>query len=634
MLQEMRKFSKSWIANIFLGLLTLSFVSWGVGDMLRGSTNTAVATVGGTPISQVEFQRDYSNTLRQLGDRRGKAISPAEARKEGLGNQLLQQSIFRVVLDNVVNRLKLTASDAMVSQTIRSLSAFAGPTGSFDRQTFLQRISQLNYTEQGFIEIVRQDTARNQLVHAMQGGIEIPHGYARALFDYFTEVRAVDYITVTPKALAATPTPSDTVLEAYIKAHADKFSTPEYRDVTYAWASPEDVMGEIKVSEDQIKQYYQENLDQYVTVAKRDIQQINYPGEAEAKAAYAKIKAGESFEKAAAARGEKPSDIDLGEFVEADLEPAIGAEQAKAVFALPEGGITEPLKTTSGGWAIIRVTKVTGGVTKTLADVKDEIKKQIANTQAQSKLVDIANAYIDDSSKGLGLVKAAKDAGMHTAHIPAMDAEGLGPDGKPTAALKNADFRKLVFQAEVGEEGDPQALKDGTYVVIAVNGIIPPKLKPLDKVRKQAVEAWTAERRAALLKKKAEALTALANKDKSLDPAAKSIGAKIVSSPGLNRRTSDTTFSADAIRAIFNAKPDETVYGPAGSGGGYIVARVTGVVHPPFTAKEPGYKQGLAMLSRGIATGITDSFVAAQRKKQGVQIDNKLLNSVIGGEGS
>jgi len=629
MLQEMRKYTKSWIANIFLGVLTLSFVSWGVGDILRGRVSTAVATVGDSSIEQTEFQRDYTNALRNEGQQRGKSISADEARKAGLPMLLLNRSIDRLVLDNVARKLGITASDALVTQEIHAIPAFAGLTGQFDRQTFEQSISRIGYSEQGFIELVRQDTARGQLAHAIESGLEIPPGYARALFAYSTEIRAAQYIVVEDKSLGAIPPPPDAVLQAYIKAHADRFSTPEYRDVTYAWVGPDDVAAGITVTDDQIKSAYDNNVDRFITPEKRGLQQITFPSQDEAKAARAKIAAGTKFEQIAAARGEKPSDIELGELVAADLDPAL----SKAAFALPQDGVTQPLKA-AAGWVLIRVVKIVPGKTTTLDQARDQIRKALVQETAQSKLTDIANAYTDASSGGLSLLEAAKKVGMHMAHIPAMDGDGLAPDGSKTAAPDDPDFRKQVFRTEPNEEGDPQPAKSGIYYVVAVNGILPPKLKPLDQVRAQALASWTAEQRAILLKQKAEQLTAQANREDSLDGAAKAIGAPVQSSPALNRGTTNADFSASLLTALFDAMPGKSVSGPRGTGHAYVVARVTGIVHPPIPANEPGFRTGLQELSENLGTGVTDSFVAAQKAKQGVTINTKLLNNVTGAEGS
>jgi peptidyl-prolyl cis-trans isomerase D len=625
MLQEMRKFAKSWVSNIFLGLLTLSFVTWGVGDLVSGRTDTAVAKVGSTGIDQEEFRRDYTNALRQAGEERGgKPLSTEEARRLGIGDALLQQDISQTALDNVIRKLGLTVSDATVTGEIHNYSAFAGLTGQFDRNVFQERIQRIGYTEQGFIERVRGDLSRNQLLLAVEGNFIVPPGYARMLFAYFTEVRAADYIVIDAKTLGAIPPPPDTVLAAYVKAHPNSFSTPEYRDVTYAWIGSGDVASRVTITDAQIKAAYEENLDHYVVPEKRDLEQIRFKSQADAQAASAKIAAGSKFGQIAAANGGKPEPI--GELVAADLDAA----QSKVVFALPPDGVSPPLKAASGQWVLFHVVKIAAGSTKSLDEAKDEIKQALVLEQAQSKLTDVSNAYTDASSSGLSLLEAAKKSGMHSTRIAAMDNKGLDPSGAKTQAPDDAEFRAMVFRAEPGEDGDPQPTKAGVYYVVSVNGSTPPKLKPLDQVRAQALEAWTAEQRAILLKKKAQELAAQANREHSLDGIAKLIGAKVTASPALSHTSNDAVFSAPLLDSLFQATPGSAVVGPKGNSGEYVVARLTGIFHPPLPLESPNLRGAVRQISQGVAGGITESFVAQQRAQQGVKINEKLLNSVLG----
>ena len=64
MIQWMHRLSKSFVATMLMGVLALSFVVWGVGDIFTGVSQTAVATVGGTNIEGTTFQRNYRNFLR------------------------------------------------------------------------------------------------------------------------------------------------------------------------------------------------------------------------------------------------------------------------------------------------------------------------------------------------------------------------------------------------------------------------------------------------------------------------------------------------------------------------------------------------------------------------------------------
>ena len=71
-------------------------------------------------------------------------------------------------------------------------------------------------------------------------------------------------------------------------------------------------------------------------------------------------------------------------------------------------------------------------------------------------------------------------------HVRRVDAKGLAPDGTKADVPADPEFLPQVFKAEVGEEGDPFQTKSGNVYVIRVDGVTPPKLKPLDQVRAEA----------------------------------------------------------------------------------------------------------------------------------------------------
>ena len=118
--------------------------------------------------------------------------------------------------------------------------------GQFDHATFLQAVQNAGYSEQQFIEEVRQDITREQLTQAVEADFAIPPGYAQALFLYINEKRAADYVILTPEAAGDVPAPSDAVLAAYVKANPGRFSTPEYRDADYAAITPDEIAGMVR----------------------------------------------------------------------------------------------------------------------------------------------------------------------------------------------------------------------------------------------------------------------------------------------------------------------------------------------------------------------------------------------------
>ncbi|HSZ11856.1 MAG TPA: SurA N-terminal domain-containing protein, partial [Rhizomicrobium sp.] len=571
----MRKYTKSWVSSLFLGALALAFVFWGVGDIFRAATDTTVASVGGNKIPVEEYQREYSNAVRVRGEQTGQTITQEMARAMGIGKQVLESMVSRAAIDNIVANLGLTASDAAVSAQVHNMDAFKGPLGTFDHQAFERAIAQGGFSEPQFIAAVRADTARDQLMKAMESGFQMPAGYIAALFASQNEVRGADYIFVPEQAAGAVPAPTDAQLAAYVKAHAPSFSSPEYREVTYAGIGPDDVSAQIKITDDQLKQEYEAREATFVIPEKRDIEQIVFPNEADAQAASAKIASGTSFADIATARGFKPNEIKLGALTKADLADARG----DAAFALPANGVSKPVKGLFG-WVLLHVTTITPGVSKSFDQVKDQLRQDLTKQLAIAKLIDVSNAYQDATSGGASLTEAAKKTNMHASHIAAVDQNGLAPDGSKTAIAGNTELLAQIFKADVGEDGDPFQTRDGHFYVIKVDGVTPQKLKPLDAVRAEATAEWTEQEKQKQLAAKASALAAQVNGGQSLDAVAKSIGATVQKSPALQRESNNDVFSPALLLAIFTKPVGVAVAAPAGKGNSYVVARATGVIHP------------------------------------------------------
>jgi peptidyl-prolyl cis-trans isomerase D len=620
----MRTFAKSWVASVFLLVVVGSFTLWGVADVFRGRSDTDVVSMSPAPISYDAFVRDYRNVIQNESQRAGRPISTEEARKAGMGNLVVQQLINRNALDKLVSDLGLTASDADVAERTRQIDAFKGPLGTFDKQTFDNILRQRGYSEAEFVESMRSDMARTQLLAPVESGFGIPRGYAHALFDFATEQRATEYVLLTAQSLGAPPSPTDQQVAAYIKAHPARFSTPEYRSVTVAALTVEDASVGITLTDAQLRGEYELKKSNYVVPERRDVQQVTFPDQASAAAVRAKIDGGMSFEMATAGKT-----VDDRKDVSQDDLGQMGAP----VFALQVDQVSAPLKNFSS-WVLIRVTKITPGKSVSFDQAKPELTKSLTTQLAQAKLGDVANLYQDAVSEGDDIAQAAKKAGMHLVHVPAVDAQGFAPDGTRAALPVDPELIAHIFAAEIGEPGDPFNTTQGMKLYgVAVQGVTPPRLKSLDVARADAVRAWTAEQTRNRLRTRGNELAAQARKDGNLDGVAKTVGAPVLTGGAMTREQVSDIFSAVLIQKIFSARPGAIVTGPGSAGGGFIIARVSGVAHRPLSPADPRYRAGLQQLSSQIAQDIVDGLAKAERAKLNVKINDKLLNQAVGGEG-
>ena len=619
MLQQIRKFATSRIVAVaFFGPLIASFAIWGIADIFRGTSDTNVFTLGSVHVPVDQFARDYQNALRNAG-----AVLPPEQQK-AVGQQVLDRMTLATALDYLTDSLGLTATDGRVRAQIQQIGAFSGPLGTFDHDKFLSVIRQAGYGEDEFVAVSRKDAARSQLLRAVEGGYQLPPDYGRALLSYLFETREAQYVQLTPAAAGEIAAPNDTVLEGYVRTHPELFSTPEYRSVSFASVAVDDIASTLTVTDKQIQDEIDSNPGAYSTPETRELEQIPFKTEADARAAKAAVASGKSFDALALEQKLKPADYKLGELTKPDL--AIDPARATAAFALAEGGVSDPIKGTFG-WVLMRATKITPGTSKT----HDEIRLELQRKLAQAKMTDMSNAFIDAVAGGAGIDEAAHKAGMKFTHVAAVDARGLAPDGTKVASADNPDLLGEIFKAEIGEDGDPFSTADGSHsYAIKVDGVTPPKVKPLSAVHDDAVARWTTEQRRIQLGAKVAALVAKGNSDGSLAAVAASAGAPVLSSPALTRRTDDTLFSKPLVRALFAAPPGGVIAYPLPDGG-YIIARVSGVAHPPQLALDLQSAQIVGQLSQEVSGDFTITLAKAVQADQHLTINQKLVDTTVGG---
>ena len=76
MLTSLRKFSETILAKIFIALIALSFVFWGINDFFKSSYSNAIAEIDGEEISFNQFINEFNKIVRNNNIETGKiAIS-------------------------------------------------------------------------------------------------------------------------------------------------------------------------------------------------------------------------------------------------------------------------------------------------------------------------------------------------------------------------------------------------------------------------------------------------------------------------------------------------------------------------------------------------------------------------------
>src|SRR5262249_22504213 len=123
-------------------------------------------------------------------------------------------------------------------------------------------------------------------------------------------------------------------------------------------------------------------------------------------------------------------------------------------------------------------------------------------------------------------------------------------------------------------------------------------------------------------------LAAKATIDKSLTNVAKELKVPLQQSPGLARNSQDVTFSSELVQKIFDAPAGGIVEAPQLVGQNFIIAQVTGIQHTPPAGGD--FDAGAKQLSEQASGDLTLSYASAARDREGVKVNQQVLNSALG----
>jgi peptidyl-prolyl cis-trans isomerase D len=632
MLRGIHKASSNWLGRVvmgvLLGLIAISFGIWGIGDIFRGFGQSTVAKVGDTEIRVEHFRQLYQDRLQQLSRQIGRPVTPDQARAFGLDRQLLAQVIAETVLDERAKDLGLGIPESDVARRVMEDPNFRGLTGQFDRSRFDYVIRQVGYTEARYLAEQRKALVRQQLVGTVGGDLEAPKMAAEALNRFQNEQRTVEFIRLDAQQAGDIPAPTPEQLMKYHEDHKVLFRAPEYRKVLLLTVTPETLASSFEVSDADLKKAYESRRASYVTPERRHVLQMQFPNAEEARAAAERIAKGETFKAIAEERKLAPADIDLGTVTKASM---LDRAVADAAFALKEGEVSQPVQGRFGT-VLVQVAKIEPQVTKALADVSGELKKQVAETRARAELLDMHDKVEDERLGGVNLTDIAKKLNLNLRTIEAVDRSGRDAAGKPVPDLpQGIELLTAVFSAEVGLDNDPLNLpKGGGHVWFEVAGSQPARDRTFDEVKADIETRWRNEQIAARLKAKAEDVLAKLKAGTPFNEVAASLNVKPEWRPGIKRGTAPAGIPARAVDLIFATPKDgfDMVDGPAATE--RIVFRVTEVTVPPLDPKSAEAKRILDTLNRAMSDDLVAQYVSRLESEVGVTINQPALNQVTG----
>ena len=117
MATSIAKYSKSFFVKILVGIITLPFIFWGMGDVFRGGNQNVIATIDSKKVSTQEFM-NYLNKLN-LSNEQIKSLP-----NTNLVEEILSQYIGKKVMNYEIEKLGIVLSDESLRSIIKNDEVF------------------------------------------------------------------------------------------------------------------------------------------------------------------------------------------------------------------------------------------------------------------------------------------------------------------------------------------------------------------------------------------------------------------------------------------------------------------------------------------------------------------------------
>ncbi|HCG04143.1 MAG TPA: peptidylprolyl isomerase [Desulfovibrio sp.] len=581
MLELIRAHAQSWGVKIAFGVIILVFVFWGVGSM-NNSSSGALATVNKKPITLQEFGREYERQVEALRGRYP-GITAEDMKQMGLKRQVLQAMITERLLSDEAARIGLSVSPAELRRSIESISAFRNGDGKFDAETYRAVLKGQQTTPGRFEDGIRRDMLLQKLRDRVTSSASVTDDEARALFDYGRERRSIEYVLFPLEDYVLKVTPTDEQIAERYNENLDAWRNPQRISLDAVTLTPASLAASVDIPESAVAAFYADNADTYfVTPERVRARHILFMAQegvskeqddaARAKAVdvIAQLKKGKDFASLAKLSDDKGSGAqggELGWFTRGQMVPPF----EEAVFAMKPGEISEPVRT-AFGWHVIKLEAREAQRTRTLDEVRGEIRQRLGEEKAAEKMHEALDTALEMAGAGKSIEDIAKALKLER------KATGLfsRADAAAVVGLKGQSI-STAFSTPAGTVIDTPLEIEGGYMIAAVQESQPESVTPLEKVKEEVAALVRRVEGAKLAAKTAQEAGAKLAEGVPADLAAR---VKTAEPFGRNGVIAPFGQSRALVDAAFAAAPGVWQAAPVDTSAGAVLFRVKDVQRP------------------------------------------------------
>jgi peptidyl-prolyl cis-trans isomerase D len=515
MITFIRNALSSWLVLGLFALIIVAFMITGFGTGGGGGIGTltgsggSIARIGSMSLSSAEAASRIRSELE--GARAERPGLDMAAFDKGGG---IDQTIERLVNSRVIlaygAKHGLVISERLIDSEIAKTPAFYGPTGKFDRNTYLRLIGNRRLSEPDHRDDVRASLLANQIIPPAAGAAKAPLLLVAPYASLLLESRKGQASFIAADTYLGGP-PTDQEVKDFYTRNLARYTVPETRSLRYALFDKSRFAGKVAPTEAEIAAAYKADSARYTSTEKRTLSQVIVQSEAQAKALAAKVAAGASLSAAALEAGFEAASLEQQD--KKAFASLSSQSVADAAFAAGQGSVATPAK--SGlGWHVVRVDKVTTIAGQTLDQARAGIVTALTARKTDEALADMIARIDDRILDGATFDDEIKAEGLTMVTSPPVTASGIAPNTPGYKAPPElATILKDAFQSDIDDDAAVLTVgESGVQALYDLEKINESAAKPLAAIREQVVADARADKALRAARKAATDLVTQVNK--------------------------------------------------------------------------------------------------------------------------
>lgn len=603
MLQFFRERAHGIFTWIIVGIIIVGFALFGLNSYFSGAIDTFIAKVNDTEISINDFQRAYQNERAFRQQLMGDNFNPALMNDAAIRRDALDKVINTEVLAQYADEAGMGFSDEMLGREIMARQDFQ-EDGKFDQRRYQRILTNQGLNQARFEAIFRRDLIVNQVVTGVLDTAIVTERDVDALLKIKKEKRIIGYSILKASDYEEEIDVSEEQIKQFYDANLDRYAVPEKVSVSYLELSPADFQKNIEVDEVELREIYEDRLEEFSLPEERKASHIliSVGEDADADTVETKrrqaqdlvlqIRDGASFEEMAKIysedAGSAESGGDLGFFGRGVMVDAF----EEVAFSMIEGEISDPVESPFG-FHIIKMVEIKPEQVKPFETVRDKLEKEYIDQQAEDQFYDKAEQLANLTYENPDTLDiAAEELGL------TVKTTGLFERSNGAGIAANPRFREAAFLPDVldaGNNSETIELSPNRLVVLRVKEHQPPSYRPMDEVRGQIETQLVMEAASKKVEDLGGAIIEQTNDGQQIAAVVEEYGLEWVKSKAIERN--ERTIDPSIVQTAFSMqRPEDGKSGVEGvklASGDYAIVSVLEVQDVDLTSVETSERESL-----------------------------------------